>query len=164
MVLFRSRRRSGGRSWLALAAVLASFTGIQEGLGGTPANAAGILFLDRCVANCVYHQGFDSSINNTSSIIGGTRILTPFDHGDAAWAEHLACVQATFAPSDITVTDVDPGAVARLGARGHALRAVPEVNPGFGGEFAKPTAVRVGEDGLLYGGVETFRPAQAIGL
>lgn len=112
MVLFRSRRRSGGRSWLALAAVLASFTGIQEGLGGTPANAAGILFLDRCVANCVYHQGFDSSINNTSSIIGGTRTLLPFDHGDAAWAEHLACVQASFAPYDITVTDVDPGAVA----------------------------------------------------
>ncbi|MDQ1346809.1 MAG: hypothetical protein QG573_178 [Acidobacteriota bacterium] len=104
MVLFRSRRRSGDRAWFALVAALASFTGIQEGLGGTPANAAGILFLD--------HQGFDSSINNTSSIIGGTRTLLPFDHGDAAWAEHLACVQATFAPYDITVTDVDPGAVA----------------------------------------------------
>ena len=112
MLLSHSRRRSGSRVRLALVAALASLTGILEGLGGTPANAAGILFLDRCVDTCTYHQGFDSSINNTSSIISGTRILTAFSHGDAAWAEHLACVQATFAPYDITVTDVDPGAVA----------------------------------------------------
>lgn len=69
------------------------------------------------------------------------------------------------ASTRVTLYDdrIDPGTVARLETRGHVLRAVPEVNPGFGGEFAKPTAVRVGDDGLLYGGVEAFRPAQSIG-
>jgi len=70
------------------------------------------------------------------------------------------------ASTRVTLYDdrIEPGVIERLAARGHALRGVPEVQPGFGGEFAKPTAVRVGDDGLLYGGVEAFRPAQAIGF
>lgn len=104
MILHPLRRSAACRFLFAVVATLPI-------LGGGPARAAGILFLDRCVATCVYHQGFDSSINNTSSIITGTRMLTAFSHGDAAWAEHLACVQASFAPYDITVTDIDPGNV-----------------------------------------------------
>jgi len=108
------RRLIDGFSWLTLAAALASLTVALEALGGAPASATGILFLDRCVAGCTYHQGFDDSRTNSSSIISGTRILSAFSHGDAAWAEHLACVEASYAPYGITVTDVDPGAVAHF--------------------------------------------------
>jgi hypothetical protein len=77
-----------------------------------PAHAAGILFLDRCVPICSYQQGLEDSRINRSSIISGTRSIPSFSHDEAFWAEHLACVRATFAPYDIVVTDVDPGTVA----------------------------------------------------
>lgn len=105
MILHRPRSSAACRLLFAALATLSIW-------GGGPARAAGILFLERCPSGCVYRAGFESSINNTSSIITGTRSISAFVHGDAAWAEHLACVQASFAPYDISVTDVDPGSVA----------------------------------------------------
>jgi gamma-glutamyltranspeptidase/glutathione hydrolase len=58
---------------------------------------------------------------------------------------------------------IEEATAARLAAKGHRLRAVEEANIGFGGEFAKPVAVVVGDDGLLRGGVEAFRMAEACG-
>ena len=101
MLLARSRRSTVCGHWAALSALVATLS------GAAPAQATSILFLDRCAANCTYHQGSDSSINNTSSIISGTRTITPFSHDTAFWAENLACVQAAYAPYDIVVTDVD---------------------------------------------------------
>ena len=58
---------------------------------------------------------------------------------------------------------IDERTVQRLQAMGHAMQPVEEAHLGFGGGFAKPTAVMVGEDGLLRGGVEAFRIAEARG-
>lgn len=112
MLLARSRRSTVCGHWAALSAMLGALLAALS--GAAPAPATSILFLDRCAANCTYHQGGDSSINNTSSIITGTRTITPFSHDAAFWAENLACVQAAYAPYDIVVTDVDPGNVAHF--------------------------------------------------
>lgn len=82
---------------------------LVAGLVTPAADAAGLLHLERCVGNCVYQGGPNNSCTNRSSIIAGTRTITPFDHGDAAWQQVVACVQVALAPFDITVTDVDPG-------------------------------------------------------
>ena len=74
-----------------------------------PARAAGTIFLERCAAGCTYFPGFDDSRTNHSSLLSQTVTIPPFAHGDAAWAEHLACVRRAYAPFDVAVTDVDPG-------------------------------------------------------
>ena len=69
------------------------------------------------------------------------------------------------ASGKVTLVDdrIDDTTIERLRAKGHGLRVVDEAGIGFGGEFAKPTAVMVGDDGMLRGGVETFRTAEALG-
>lgn len=88
---------------IAWAAILAA--------GAAPAaQAAGTIFLARCApAGCVYTPGFEDSRINRSSLLNQTAQIPAFPHGDAAWAEHLACVQRAFAPFDVVVTEVDPG-------------------------------------------------------
>jgi hypothetical protein len=74
-------------------------------------HAAGTIFLDSCrPSGCTYIPGNDDSRTNHSSIINQISTVQPFTHGDAAWAEVVACVQREFAPYDVVVTDVDPGA------------------------------------------------------
>lgn len=82
---------------------------LVAGLATPAADAAGMVFLERCVGNCVYQAGPDNSCTNRSSILSGLRTISPFDHGDEAWQQLVACVQGSLAPFDITVTDVDPG-------------------------------------------------------
>lgn len=80
-------------------------------LGAAAARAAGTIYLERCVGDCVYQAGFENAVLNRSSIISGTRTLSAFAHGDAAWQQHLACVQRLFEPFDVVVTDVNPDPV-----------------------------------------------------
>jgi hypothetical protein len=80
-------------------------------LAAASARAAGTIYLERCVGNCVYQQGFENAVLNRSSILSGTRTISAFAHGDQAWLDLLACVQRTFAPYDVVVTDVNPDPV-----------------------------------------------------
>jgi hypothetical protein len=80
-------------------------------LAAAAARAAGTIYLERCVGNCVYQQGNENAVLNRSSILTGTRTLSAFGHGDAAWEEHLACVRRAFEPFDVEVTDVNPDPV-----------------------------------------------------
>lgn len=98
-------RRFSSRGATVIAALLA-------GLTASAGQAAGTLYLERCAGTCVYHGGPNNSCNNVSSIVSGIRTITAFEHGDDAWQQVTACVQATLAPFDITVTDVDPGCAA----------------------------------------------------
>ncbi len=78
-----------------------------------PARAAGTIFLARCApSGCTYAPGVDDSTTNHSSLLNGQVQLAAFPHGDAAWSELVACVARAYAPFDVTVTDVDPGASA----------------------------------------------------
>jgi hypothetical protein len=70
-----------------------------------------ILYLNRCADGCTLTAGFESSINDTSSIISGTRQLSPFPFGDQRFAEIVACVANVFSPFNFKVTTTDPGNV-----------------------------------------------------
>jgi MYXO-CTERM domain-containing protein len=39
----------------------------------------------------------------------GQGLLTPFECGDAKWAQVMGCLKATFLPYDVQITDHDPG-------------------------------------------------------
>jgi hypothetical protein len=78
-------------------------------LAAEAAGAAGTLHLDRCVGNCTYVQGPESSCSNRTQIVTGSRMLTEFEHGDAAWELLVACVESVLDPYDIEVTASDPG-------------------------------------------------------
>lgn len=74
-----------------------------------------IIFLNRCVGGCVINGSESSSDarTNTSSIPMGatpTFAVAEFSRDDDAWNELVSCVQTVFAPYDVVVTDVDPGA------------------------------------------------------
>jgi len=81
----------------------------QAAAGGAPCR---LIYLNNCLSepngNCVVRPGFESSINDTSSIINGTRTISGFDYPEI-WDDILQCVRDTFAPFDISITDVDPG-------------------------------------------------------
>jgi len=87
--------------WIAALALLASLAG--------PATASTVLFLDRCPSGCTYTPGMDDARTNTSSIVNQTSTLSAFPYGDPSWTAVVDCVQQTFAPFDVQVTDVDPG-------------------------------------------------------
>ena len=76
--------------------------------GGEP--PARLIYLNDCKPDgCTVQPGFESSIDDTSSIIDQTISLSPFEHSDAVWNEVVACVRETFAPYDIDVVTEDPG-------------------------------------------------------
>lgn len=79
---------------------------------GNSAVTSRLVFLHRCIdgAGCIIKQGTDDSRTDTSSIAGnGQVVLGGFKQGDEVWADTVACVKATFAPFNITITDQDPG-------------------------------------------------------
>src|SRR5687768_5548848 len=67
------------------------------------------LFLNRCVGGCTIRPGWDSSINNTSSIIDGTIVLSQYTGSATTWNAVVQCVRDTYAPFGVSVTDQDPG-------------------------------------------------------
>jgi hypothetical protein len=102
---------------------------IDQARAPGPAAAASsrLVYLHRCPsAGCIVTQGTDDSRTNTSSIAMGMRTIGPFTQPQATWDLMVACVEATFAPFDITVTDVDPGNVPHyeniIGGRSSDLR------------------------------------------
>jgi len=55
--------------------------------------------------------GVNDSRTNVSTIADGPRQLGEFTQGDTVWQATMDCVRETFAPFNITITDVDPGNV-----------------------------------------------------
>ena len=58
---------------------------------------------------------------------------------------------------------IGQGTADRLASLGHALEATTEEHNATGWDYAHPTAVLVGEDGLLRGGVDAVRLAESRG-
>jgi hypothetical protein len=78
------------------------------------ADIAKIIFLNRCTGGCTFEKGPASSSMLNVTILGGGPVgsmytVPEFGYGDALWDEIVACVQETYAPYDVVVTDVDPG-------------------------------------------------------
>ena len=70
-----------------------------------------IIYLNRCKSGCTIYSGNENALTQHSSIVGGTSQLSAFPFNDATWAALVSCVKTTYAPFDITITDVDPGNV-----------------------------------------------------
>jgi hypothetical protein len=82
--------------------------------GGTQNVSSRIVYLKRCpLSGCVLRYGTqDDSRTGTSMIVEeGTRVLGAFTQPTEVWNDLVACVQQTFAPFDITITDQNPGDV-----------------------------------------------------
>ena len=79
----------------------------------TAAVSSHIIYLNRCsVGGCPVQFGTtDDSRTHTSSIAMGDVTIGPFTQSDQVWDAMVACVKATYAAFDVTITDVDPGNV-----------------------------------------------------
>ncbi len=76
-----------------------------------------LIFLEDCKpGGCIYFRSlFEDSRANRSSILGpSTASLPEFALPSDLWGDLVACVQRSFRPFAVEVTDVDPGAVAHL--------------------------------------------------
>ena len=85
-----------------------------------------IIFIHKCpVGGCVINPGNEDSRTDRSSIPNAQVTLDMFKQSDEVWNRMLTCVKATFAPFDVTITDVDPGNVPHfeniVGGRGTQL-------------------------------------------
>ena len=73
-----------------------------------------IIYLNRCVGGCRILPGANAdSRTNTSPIPVGTAdhyTIGEFAGGDDKWNQIVACVQQSYAPYNVMVTDQDPGA------------------------------------------------------
>lgn len=92
----------------SLAAVSSAILTLQLAFDLPPLAAAGTVYLERCLGDCVYVGGPDSSCLNRSSLFSGNRQIEEFVHGDTAWNQLVACVESVLDPYEITVTTVDP--------------------------------------------------------
>jgi hypothetical protein len=91
-----------------------------------------LIYVHRCpLEGCVVREGQDDSRTDTSSIASGTRTIGAFTRGDAVWQQVMDCVRATYAPFNIGVTDIDPGAVPHFE---HIVGGRPtDLDPGLSG-------------------------------
>lgn len=72
------------------------------------AQASTLVYLNRCAGGCQFVEGVDSSVLNRSSVLSGTRSLSPFVHGDAVFNAVVACTTELLRPFDIVVTTTEP--------------------------------------------------------
>ncbi len=71
-----------------------------------------IIYIHKCpFTGCLIKPGIDDSRTDTSSIPDQQVTISKFKQTDAVWAAMMKCVKNTYAPFDITITDVDPGNV-----------------------------------------------------
>jgi hypothetical protein len=104
-----------------------AMTPIPERSGDAAAvgDVSNILFLNRCAGGCTYYQSTGTLSNSLahqtwlggdfndggvgSGAIGQEYNFPEFPYGDASWDAVVACVQETYRPYNVVVTDVDPG-------------------------------------------------------
>jgi len=94
----------------------------------TPATISHVIFMDRCTGGCTITPGSDGTQNQSQIIGNGTRHLSAYSGSDAQWQQIVSCVKATYAPFNVTITDVKPTS----GAYHHAMVAGSAVEGGQG--------------------------------
>lgn len=78
----------------------------------TAAPSSRIIYIHKCPAlGCPIKPGVNDSRTDTSTIAEQNVTISRFKQSDAVWDAMMDCVKNTYAPFDITVTDVDPGNV-----------------------------------------------------
>jgi len=70
-----------------------------------------IIYLNRCAgAGCNIVQGTTNSTTDPLHSSLGHGVLSPFSRGDATWSTIVSCMREVFAPFNVELTEVDPGA------------------------------------------------------
>jgi hypothetical protein len=87
--------------------------------GVTPATVSHVIFMDRCTGGCTITPGSDGTQNQSQIIGNSTRNLSAYSGTDAQWQQIVSCVKSTYAPFNVTITDVKPTS----GAYHHAMVA-----------------------------------------
>jgi len=96
----------------------------QDGVPHAGAPSSRLIYMRRCgTTGCLVHPGTDDSRTDTSMIADGQRTIGPFMQGDVVWDGLMACMRSTYAPFDISITDVDPGPVPHYE---HIVGGVPQ--------------------------------------
>jgi MYXO-CTERM domain-containing protein len=71
-----------------------------------------IIYLNRCIGGCNIASGPNNAISNSwPTTPPGGAVLSEFQHGEQVWQDVMNCVRETYAPYNVTITDVDPGGV-----------------------------------------------------
>lgn len=71
-----------------------------------------IIYVHRCPQQgCLIKPGPNDSRVDTSALADQQLTISKFKQSDAVWDAMMTCVKNTYAPFNITVTDVDPGNV-----------------------------------------------------
>jgi len=73
-----------------------------------PSTVSHIIFLNKCQGGCTLHPGNNNSTTDTSSIVNGTSVVSQYSGTAAQWTQIVNCVKATYAPFNVTITDVRP--------------------------------------------------------
>jgi hypothetical protein len=68
-----------------------------------------LLYVNRCVGDCVLTPGQNDARANTSSIIESTTTLSEFALGDEVYDEVIACLRDVYGPYDVEIVTEDPG-------------------------------------------------------
>jgi MYXO-CTERM domain-containing protein len=91
--------------------------------------SSNVIFVNSCkneltttgVPGCAITGGSNDSRTNRSSIVSGTRNLLAYSGSNQSWAAILQCVQETYSPFNVVVTDVNPGNVSHFEAMAAGL-------------------------------------------
>jgi hypothetical protein len=69
------------------------------------------IYVNRCAgAGCLVAQGTTNSTTDPVHSSLGHGMLSPFSRGDASWDTIVACMREVYAPFNVQITEVDPGA------------------------------------------------------
>ena len=79
-----------------------------------PGPAHRLVFMNRLGGTYTRASSNNSSENRSTVPDGGTASVSAWSYGDADWQGLMTCVRDIYAPFDVTITDVDPGAVPHI--------------------------------------------------
>ncbi|MGE5181309.1 MAG: Ig-like domain-containing protein [Acidobacteriota bacterium] len=94
--------------------------------------------------------GVTDSRTNHSSLVAAPIAIAPWSASPALWSDTVSCLQRTFAPFDVQITDVDPGALPHLEAIFGGSGALLGMPPGVYGVSPMSTTCDVVENSIVF--------------
>ena len=114
-----------------------------------------VLYVNRHGGTFVAGSADDSGENKSVLVDAGSKVVPPFDWGDAKWNEVMACVREKYSPYAITVTDTEPpaGSTYVEAVVGGTQEDIGYAGPGGGGDVlgvASTMGCQIVEKGVSY--------------
>lgn len=75
---------------------------------GAAADAATLVYVNRCTSGCTFSPGPNDAVANTSPLFDQTRSITTFSHDPALFAATVDCIEQGLARYDVQVVTTDP--------------------------------------------------------